>query len=87
MEREALLFVSADLVSSGTFIGFAQLLVVKKLLRRIFVDECHLTFISSDWRPKLAVVREVRKLDCPLILLTATLPVICEADLEESMTA
>ena len=83
----ALIFVSADLVAGGTFLGYAQLLGLKKLLRRVFVDESHLTFTSSDWRPKLAHVREVRKLPCPIIMLTATLPVMLEGELEEAMAA
>ena len=83
----ALVFVSADLVAEGTFLGYAQLLGLKKLLRRVFVDESHLTFTSSDWRPKLAHVREVRKLPCPTIMLTATLPVILEGELEAAMAA
>jgi superfamily II DNA or RNA helicase len=83
----ALVFVSADLVAGGTFLGYAQLLGLKRLLRRVFVDESHLTFTSSDWRPKLAHVREVRKLPCPTIMLTATLPVILEGELEAAMAA
>ena len=83
----ALVFVSADKIDGGAFLAYAQLLGLKKLLRRVFVDESHLTFTSSDWRPKLAHVREVRKLPCPTIMLTATLPVMLEGELEEAMAA
>ena len=82
----ALVFVSADLVPSG-FLSYAQLLQSKGLLRRVFVDESHLTFTASDWRAKLAEVKAVRGLRCPVILLTATLPPLLEFELETSMAA
>jgi hypothetical protein len=59
----------------------------KGILRRVFVDESHLTFTASDWRPKLAEVRAVRGLKVPTIMLTATLPVLLEFELEVSMAA
>jgi superfamily II DNA or RNA helicase len=50
----ALVFVSADFVVGNQFLSYAQLLSAKGVLRRVFVDESYLTFIASDWRPKLA---------------------------------
>ena len=46
----------------------------RKLLRRVIVDECHLTFTASDYRPKLRQLGHLQVLRCPMILLTATLP-------------
>jgi superfamily II DNA or RNA helicase len=83
----ALVFVSADIAGSSEFLSYAQLLSVKGVLRRVFVDECHLTFTASDWRPKLAGIRAVRGLKVPVIMLTATLPVLLEFELEQSMAA
>jgi superfamily II DNA helicase RecQ len=83
----ALVFVSADFVAGSQFLSYAQLLSAKGILRRVFVDESHLTFTASDWRPKLAQVRAVRGLRVPTIMLTATLPVLLEFELEESMAA
>jgi superfamily II DNA helicase RecQ len=83
----ALVFVSADFVAEGQFLSYAQLLSAKGILRRVFVDESHLTFTASDWRPKLAEVRAVRGLKVPTIMLTATLPVLLEFELEASMAA
>jgi superfamily II DNA helicase RecQ len=83
----ALVFVSADFAAGSQFLSYAQLLSVKGVLRRVFVDESHLTFTVSDWRPKLAEVRAVRGLKVPTILLTATLPVLLEFELETSMAA
>ena len=83
----ALVFVSADFVAGSQFLSYAQLLSAKGVLRRVFVDESHLTFTASDWRPKLAQVRAVRGLRVQTIMLTATLPVLLEFELEESMAA
>jgi hypothetical protein len=44
----ALVFVSADFVIEGQFLSYAQLLSVKGILWRVFVDESHLTFTASD---------------------------------------
>jgi len=83
----SLVFVSADSVANGGFRGYARSLHAKGLLRRVFVDECHLTFTASDWRAKLAHIRLVRGFGCPTILLTATLPCMLEFELEEAMAA
>jgi superfamily II DNA helicase RecQ len=44
----ALVFISADFVIEGQFLSYAQLLSAKGILRRVFVDESHLTFTASD---------------------------------------
>ena len=80
-----LLFVSANKITGSGFLSYAQLLKQKGLLRRVFVDECHLTFTASDWREKLLAVRSVRGLQVPLIMLTATLPPMLAFELEAVM--
>lgn len=49
-----MVFVSADFVAGSKFLSYAQLLSDKGILRTVFVDESHLTFTASDWRPMLA---------------------------------
>ncbi len=83
----ALVYVSADFVPFTGFLSYTRLLQGKGILRRIFVDKCYLTFTASDQRPKLAQLRSIRGLRCPTILLTATLPVVCEFELEVSIVA
>jgi len=61
------------------------MLCSKGLLRRVVVDECHLIVTSSDWRPKLALLKNLRLLPCPIVLLTATLPPVQEGKLAASM--
>jgi hypothetical protein len=50
----AIVVVSADIVLSWGFLNYALRLNWDKLLRRVVINECYLTFILSDWRPKLA---------------------------------
>ncbi|KAF1923048.1 P-loop containing nucleoside triphosphate hydrolase protein, partial [Didymella exigua CBS 183.55] len=81
--------VSADMAgdtrSNGNFIGYANMLHSKGLLRQVVVDKCHLIFTSSDWRPKLAELKNLRLLPCLIVLLTATLPPVREGELATSM--
>jgi CRISPR/Cas system-associated endonuclease/helicase Cas3 len=51
----------------------------------VVVDECHLVFTSSDWRLKLALLKNLRLLGCPIMLMTATLLLVWEHALELSM--
>jgi superfamily II DNA helicase RecQ len=77
--------VAGDTTSNGNFLSYANVLSGKGLLRRVVVDECHLIFTSSDWRPKLAKLKNLRLLPCPIVLLTATLPPVREGELGSSM--
>jgi superfamily II DNA helicase RecQ len=80
-----LVFISVDKIIGDGFLSYAELLKDKGLLRRVFVDKCHLTFTASDWRLKLVAVRSVRGLRVPLIMLTITLPLMLAFELEVSM--
>ena len=77
--------VAGDVVSSGNFLSYASMLSSKRLLQQVVVDECYLIFTSSDQQPKLAKLKSLQLLPCPIILLTATLPPVQEEELEESM--
>lgn len=81
----AVVVVSGDVAGDSGFLNYAGMLSDKGLLRRVVVDECHLIFTSSDWRPKLAKLRNLRVLSCPIVLLTATLPPVLEEALGSSM--
>jgi len=43
-----LVFISVDMIVGSGFLSYAELLRDKGLLRRVFVDECHLIFTASD---------------------------------------
>ena len=77
--------VAGDTTSNSNFISYANMLSGKGLLRRVVVDKCHLIITSSDWRPKLALLKNLRLLLCPIVLLTATLPPVREGELATSM--
>jgi superfamily II DNA helicase RecQ len=85
----SLVLVSADTAgdtgSNGNFLSYAQQHFDKGVLRRIVIDECHLVYTSSDWRPKLARLQNIRITSCPLVLLTATLPPIKECEFSTAM--
>jgi superfamily II DNA helicase RecQ len=77
--------IAGDILGDGNFLSYARLLCSKGVLRRVVVDECHLIYTSSDWRPKLAGLKNLRLLPCPIVLLTATLPPLREHELASAM--
>jgi superfamily II DNA helicase RecQ len=77
--------VAGDITSNGNFLGYARVLKGKGLLQRVVIDECHLLFTARHWRANLLKVKNLRLLGCPTVLLTATLPVVQEGELEASM--
>ena len=80
-----IVFVSADLVDGTNLLGYAQQLFDSGRLRRIFIDECHLVFKENHWRAKLARLSCLRGVNCPMVLLTATLPPQMQFELERCM--
>ena len=76
---------AGDTTSNGNFLGYANMLSRKGLLQQVVVDECHLVITSSNWRLKLALLKNLRLLPCPIVLLTATLPPVREGELATSM--
>ncbi|KAK4205950.1 hypothetical protein QBC37DRAFT_462707, partial [Rhypophila decipiens] len=86
MARAArLVVVSADLVSAPEFLGYADALVGAGLLRRVFIDECHVAVMDVSYRTKLAELAGLRRFGCPLVMLTATLPPQLERWFREQM--
>ncbi|TKA79674.1 hypothetical protein B0A49_04713 [Cryomyces minteri] len=81
----AVVIVSADFAGSWGFLTYASLLDQKGLLRRVVVDECHLTYTASDYRPRLVQLKNLRTLSCQMVLLTATQPPMLENELGKSM--
>jgi superfamily II DNA helicase RecQ len=57
----------------------------RKLLRRVFIDESHLIFTVSDYRLKLNHLNHLRVLNCPIVILTATLPPVSVTKLIDVM--
>jgi hypothetical protein len=79
-----IVFVIADKLNN-TFFDYAARMTGKGLVRRVFVDERHLAVTAHSWRPKMVSLARLRCIEAPTIMLTATLPLHIEADLEANM--
>src|SRR5690348_1281414 len=73
-----LIVVSANIVSSAEFSGYINGLLCTGLLQRIFVDECYTVIMDIGYRARLSKLVSLRRFSCPLVLLTAMLPVVLE---------
>ncbi|OBT40733.1 hypothetical protein VE00_09777 [Pseudogymnoascus sp. WSF 3629] len=65
--------------------AFGELSPERNLLRRVILDECHLTYTASNYRVRLNHLCHLRVLNCPMILLTATLPPVSVPELMDVM--
>jgi superfamily II DNA helicase RecQ len=79
-----IVFISADKLGD-TFFDYSARMAGKGLVRRVFVDECHLAITAHSWRPRLVSLARLRCIEAPTIMLTATLPLHMETDLETTM--
>jgi superfamily II DNA helicase RecQ len=79
-----IVFISADKLSN-TFFDYSARMAEKGLVRRVFVDECHLAVTAHGWRLRLVSLARLRCIEAPTIMLTATLPLHIETDLETTM--
>jgi hypothetical protein len=79
-----IVFISADKLGN-TFFDYSARMAEKGLVRRVFVDECHLAITAHSWRPRLVSLARLRCIEAPTIMLTATLPLHMETDLERTM--
>lgn len=75
--------VSADRAASQQFITYASRLnsPERNLLRRVILNECHLKYMASNYRVQLNHLCHLLVLNCPMILLTATLPLVSVLEL------
>ncbi|KXJ87186.1 P-loop containing nucleoside triphosphate hydrolase protein [Microdochium bolleyi] len=64
----SLVVVSADQASSQEFSCYADALRSRRLLRRIFIDECHTIIIDVGYRKRLTELRGLYRYDCPIIV-------------------
>ena len=76
----------AEAASSDDFLQWAADLRVWGELERVVIDECHLTFTTTnEYRRKLRGLVLLRNLGCPFVFLTGTLPPLCQREFEEAM--
>lgn len=69
-----LLLVSAEQASTTDFLAHITTQSHQRLLDKIMLDEAHLLLTASDYRLKLEDLRTLRKIKCPFVALSATLP-------------
>ena len=79
--------VSADVVTSGGFLAYMDGLKTGGLLRRIFIDESHTIIMDVSYRAKLGELRSLHRFECPIVMLTATLPTALESWFRDEMLA
>jgi superfamily II DNA helicase RecQ len=82
-----LVVVSADQANNAEFVTYTDSLRSRGLLKRIFIDECHTVIMDASYRTRLIELRGLYRYDCPVILLTATLPVRLERWFRHMMLA
>jgi superfamily II DNA helicase RecQ len=78
-QRDArLVIVSADVAVSNEFTAYVESIRARGQLRRIFFDECHTIITDASYRVQLGKLKELHRFGCPMVMLTATLPVKME---------
>ncbi len=76
---------SADTVSVESFHAYVDGLQAAGLLGRVFIDEAHTAITDSEYRAKLEQLKSMCRFECPVIMLTATLPVQFERWFRQQM--
>ncbi|KAF7538557.1 hypothetical protein G7Z17_g12604 [Cylindrodendrum hubeiense] len=87
-QRDArLVVVSADVAVSEAFMAYVESIRARGLLGTMFFDESHTIILDVGYRERLGLLVGLHRYRCPLIMLTATLPVSMEGWFRERMLA
>ncbi|KAJ4009377.1 hypothetical protein NW761_015236 [Fusarium oxysporum] len=87
-QRDArLVVVSADMAVSKGFTAYVESIRGQGLLERVFFDECHTAIMDVSYRERLGLLTGLHRFGCPLVMLTAMLPVSMEDWFRERMLA
>ncbi len=81
----SLVLVDVEMAVTPAFHAFAKQLLDMDRLDRLVIDEAHLILTAADYREQLGLLGVLRRIACPLICLTATLPPGGELDLKQSL--
>ncbi|KAH6953657.1 P-loop containing nucleoside triphosphate hydrolase protein [Fusarium avenaceum] len=82
-----LVVVSADVAVGEGFTVYIESIRARGLLERIFFDECHTVITDVGYRERLGQLTGLYRFGCPLVMLTAILPISMEAWFRERMLA
>lgn len=87
-QRDAsLVVVSADIAVCEGFTSYLHSIQSRGLLGTIFFDECHTIIMDVDYGERLGSLVSLHRYGCPMVMLTATLPVSMEGWFREQMLA
>ena len=76
-----LLLVDIDDAATEDFVTFVTSLHAMGRLNRLMLDEAHLLFIARHYRLRIEVINQLRRVLCPFVCMTATLPPFVERKL------
>ena len=80
-----LLLVDIGLAVEDSFVSFVAKLHASGRLDRLFLDEAHLLLTASHYRRHIGAVNQLRRVPCPFVCMTATLPPFAELELKNLM--
>ena len=80
-----LVFVDIDVAVSVGFQTFLQSLQRDGRLDRLVIDEAYLILTASHYREKLGLLGVLRRVLCPLVCITATLPFTAVFSLKDQL--
>jgi superfamily II DNA helicase RecQ len=75
------ILATIDYATHEQFKAYVRVLVQKKLLARIVIDEAHLILTHADFRPVMNVLQWLASIPVPIVIMTATLPPTLEKSL------
>lgn len=77
-----LLLVDIETAVTPDFLAFARSLHAMDRLDRIVLDEAHLLLTAGHYRRKIVAVGVLRRIPCPFVCMTATLPPFAELEMK-----
>ncbi|KAK5996336.1 hypothetical protein PT974_03092 [Cladobotryum mycophilum] len=87
-QRDArLVVVSANIAIGEGFVAYVESIRARGQLGTIFFDECHTIIMDVGYRERLGLLVGLHRYGCPLVMLTATLPVPMEGSFRDLMLA
>ena len=85
-DRVRLVFVTPESAVQEEFMRFLSRKKAVQQLDRIYIDECHIILNNqTDFRRQLQELGRLNRVEAQMVLLTATLPPSCEAELWRRM--
>ena len=78
LQATRMVVASADTVSVESFQAYFDGLQAAGLLELVFIDEAHTAVTDCEYWAKLEQLKSMCRFECPVIMLTATLPVLFE---------